>query len=78
MSTTPVPAESTAGIELTSVTERVTAAKVEALGPHVEGEARHVRGYCCENERADLMRCEGKGEVDVLRRGNPDEGNTAA
>ena len=39
MSTTPVPAESTAGIELASATERVAAAKIEALGPQVEGKA---------------------------------------
>ena len=55
MSTTPVPAESTAGIELTSVTESVTAAKYEALGPQVEGEAGYGRRYCHENESAGLM-----------------------
>ena len=59
MSTTAVPAENTAGIELASVTERATAAKVEALEPHVVGEARHVRGYYHENESAGLMDCEG-------------------
>ena len=46
MSTTPVLAESSAGIEFASATEKVTAAKVEALGPQVEGEARHVCGDC--------------------------------
>jgi hypothetical protein len=78
MSTTPVPAESTAGIELASATERATAAKVEALGPQVEGKARHVCGYCHENESAGLMHCEGKGEVDMLRRWDSGEGNIAA
>ena len=42
---TPVPGESTAGIELASATERVTAPEVEALGPQVEGEARDACGY---------------------------------
>jgi hypothetical protein len=59
MSTTAVPAEITAGIELASATERATAAKVEAMEPHVEGEARHVCGYCHENESAGLIHCEG-------------------
>ena len=73
MSTTPVHSESTAGVELASTTEGVAAAKVEALGPQVRGEARHVCGYCHENESAGLMHCvrRGKGEVDVLRRGDP-------
>jgi len=44
MSTTHVPAESTAGIELASTTEKVAAAKVEALGPQEEGEAGHGHG----------------------------------
>jgi hypothetical protein len=44
MSTRAVTTESTAGIELASVTERVTAARAEALGPQVEGEAAgHAR-----------------------------------
>jgi hypothetical protein len=55
----PVPAESTDGIELASATERVTAAKVEALGPQVEGHARHVCRCCHENKTADLVHCEG-------------------
>ena len=59
MSTTAVPAESIAGIELASATERSTVAKVEGMEPHVEGEARHVCGYCHENESAGLMHCEG-------------------
>jgi uncharacterized ParB-like nuclease family protein len=61
MSTTPspVPAESTAGIELASATEIVTAPEVEALGPQVEGEAWHARGYCHKHESAGLMDCEG-------------------
>ena len=59
MSTTPVPSESTAGVELASTTEGVAAAKVEALGPQVEGEARHVCGYCHANESVGLVRCEG-------------------
>ena len=43
MSTTPVLAESSTGTELASATEKVTAVRVEALEPQVEGEARHVR-----------------------------------
>ena len=43
---TPVPAESTAGIERASTTERVTAPEVEALDPQVEGEAKYGCGYC--------------------------------
>jgi hypothetical protein len=43
---TPVPAESTAGIELASATERATAPEVEALGYQGEGEDRHACGYC--------------------------------
>ena len=61
MSTTPVTAESTAGIELASVIESVTAAKYEALGPQVEGEAGYGRRYCHENESAGLM-WEGSGK----------------
>ena len=75
MSTTHVPAESTAGIELASTTEKVAGAKVEALGPREEGEAGHGRRTL---PSAGLIHCEGlKGEVDVLRQGDPGEGNTA-
>ena len=52
MSTRAVTTKSSAGIELASVTESVTAAKAEVLGPQVEGEAMHVCGYCHEKESA--------------------------
>ena len=79
MSTTPILAESSAGIELVSATEKVTAAKVEALSPQVEGEARHVYGYCHGNESEEgLVHWEGKGEMDMLRRWDSGEGNIAA
>lgn len=44
MSTTAVPAKSTTSIELASATERVAAAKVEALEPWAEGKAGHEHG----------------------------------
>jgi hypothetical protein len=59
MSTKPVTAETAAGIELASATERVTAAKVEALNFQVEGEAGYGRRYCHENECAGLTHWEG-------------------
>ena len=52
MSTRAVTTKSSVGIELASVTESVTAAKAEVLGPQVEGEAMHVCGYCHEKESA--------------------------
>lgn len=76
--TTNVPAESTVGIKLASATERVAAAKVEALGPREEGEARHGRGVLPRKRerRPDALRG-GKGKVDALGQGDPGEGNTA-
>jgi hypothetical protein len=41
---TPIPAESTAGIELSSATESVAASKAEALEPRLKGEAGHWNG----------------------------------
>ena len=57
MSTTPVLAERSAGIELAGMTEKVTAAKVEALGPQVEGEARHAKAWYIARARAKSICC---------------------
>jgi len=78
MSTMQVPAESPAGIVLASTTEKVAAAKVEALGSREEGDAGHGRRMLPRNgeRRVDVPRG-SRGEVDVLRQGNLGEGNTA-
>ena len=62
MSTTAVPAESTTRVELVSATERVAAAKVEALEPWAGGKQGMGAECCHEKERAGLMHCEGQGQ----------------
>ena len=67
MRAAPVPAESTAGIELASTTGTVAAAKVKALETRAEGKAGRGHRLPPRNaeRRPDALR-EGKGEVDAL------------
>ena len=56
--TAPVPAESTAGIELASATETVAAAKVKALETRAEGKAGRGRRLLLQKQNTGLMHCE--------------------